>query len=1034
MKNNEWKKGGVAMAVVYPQIRTSADLLKSTIRIQELVPFLKQQKAEACAIVNSKLYGLLPFISAMKEANIHSVIGLYTIVQLENDEQLPIILYAKTNEGYKNLLKISSAQSIQPNNTIPLRWLLSYHADCIAIIPVMDTKCIWLQQEQVMVQLKETFQTDLYIGIERQSHFEEQEQLAIALAERLNINIMAIYETLYMQKEDYFSYEVATAIETGVKLHESVQLNKKKKHYVYTAEEWQQRYIEYPQWLETTERVLKSCQVDLDISIVHMPKFQVPINETAEIYLKKQVLKGLQARFGQQIPEPYIQRAKYELDIIIAMGYADYFLIVEDFMRYAREHNILTGPGRGSSASSLVAYALQITQVDPLVYDLLFERFLNPERVTLPDIDIDFLDTRRDEVIQYVAQKYGRQHVAQIITFGTLSAKAVARDVARMFNFDNETLEMISKLIPNKIGITLQEAYNASSNLRDWIAAEDIRGKWFKTALRLEGLPRNTSTHAAGVVLSPTPLVEIIPIQQGHENIYLTQWPMQEVEQSGLLKMDFLGLRNLTIIEQIRKSILASLQIEIDLQQIPLNDEKTFQLLQQADTTGIFQLESDGMRQSLRDIKPTHFLDIVAVNALYRPGPMDFIPVYARRKHRQEEVVIPHPILAPILNETYGIIVYQEQIMRIANVLAGFTIGEADLLRRAISKKKREVLEENEAKFILGAKRNGYDVHVAKEIYDLIVRFADYGFAKSHAVAYSLISYQMAYLKAHYPVNFYAALLTNASGNQEKVSQILQEAKIRGIDILPPSIKKSGRHFKVENGKIRFSLSAVKGVPQPLLKQLIELPNDKIHSIFDLAALLGGKLFNRKNIEPLVKAGAFDDLGKDRAVLLATIDAAVKHAELMEQFSDDTDLFGDNPYAFGKPKYVDANPIPQKEKLAFEKEVLGLYLSDHPLTQIRNQRALQLPLIQQLDKMRDTSYVRLIGQIEDMRVTRTKKGEQMAFVTIADETGQLSLTFFPKQFAESKSILLQDAIIHVEGTLEKRFGKIQLKVKSASNI
>ena len=1024
------------MAVVYPQIRTSADLLKSTIRIQELIPFLKQQKAEAGAIVNSKLYGLLPFIAAMKEANIHPVIGLYTIVELENDEQLPIILYAKTNAGYKNLLKITSAQSIQPNSAIPLRWLLGYHADCIAIIPIMAAKGSWLHEkhEQVLVQLKATFGQDFYFGIERQPHYVEQEEVAILLAERLQVQIMAIFETLYMQKDDYFSYEVATAIETGVKLHEFVQLDKKKNHYVYTAEEWQQRYEKYPQWLETAERVLKSCHVDLDISIVHMPKFPVPTGETAEIYLKKQVLKGLHARFGQQIPEAYIQRAKYELDIIILMGYADYFLIVEDFMRYAREQQILTGPGRGSSASSIVAYALQITQVDPLEYDLLFERFLNPERITLPDIDIDFLDTRRDEVIQYVAQKYGRQHVAQIITFGTLSAKAVARDVARMFNFDNETLDMISKLIPNITGTTLQEAYNASSKLREWIAAEDIRGKWFKTALQLEGLPRNASTHAAGVVLSPTPLVEIVPIEEGHENIYLTQWPMQEVEQSGLLKMDFLGLRNLTIIEQIRKSIRSSQQVEIDLQQIPLHDEITFQLLQQADTTGIFQLESDGMRQSLRDIKPTHFLDIVAVNALYRPGPMDFIPVYARRKHRQEPVVMPHPVLGPILNETYGIIVYQEQIMRIANVLAGFTIGEADLLRRAISKKKREVLEENEAKFIAGAQRNGYDIQVAKEVYDLIVRFADYGFAKSHAVAYSLISYQMAYLKAHYPVNFYAALLTNASGNQEKVGQILQEAKMRGIDILPPSVKKSGRHFKVENGKIRFSLSAIKGVPQPLLKQIVEQSNDQLHSMFDLASLLGGKLFNRKNIEPLVKAGALDDFGKDRAVLLATIDAAVKQAELIEQFSDGEDLFGDNPYAFGKPKYVEANPIPQKEKLVFEKEVLGFYLSDHPLTEIRKQRGLQLPLIQQCEKMRDGSYVLLLGQIEDVRVTRTKKGEQMAFVTVSDETGQLSLTFFPKQFAESKPFIAQDTIIQVEGTLEKRFGKMQLKVKFASII
>jgi DNA polymerase III subunit alpha len=1025
------------MGPVYPQIRTSADILKSTIRIEQLIPFLKEQKAEAGALVNSKLYGLLPFVTAMKKANIHPVIGLIIEVEFEGANKLPVILYAKSNEGYQNLLKVSSAASITQHEVIPMRWLQSYAKGLIAVIPAYADQFSWLEPNALpfLEVMQSSFQEHLYIGLERKPNSSiEMEQQVIMLSEHLRCQIVALHENVYMQEEDYFAYEVATAIDRGVKLHETVQLNKKKDHYLLTADQWNQLYADVPQYLQATKDMLLSCQVDLDVSIVHMPKYPLIEGETAELRLKQHVHSGLKERLGESIPTAYIERAKYELNVINTMGYADYFLIVEDFMRYARTQNIVTGPGRGSSASSLVAYALQITQVDPLAYDLLFERFLNPERVSLPDIDIDFLDTRRDEVIAYVAQKYGKQHVAQIITFGTLSAKAVGRDVARMFNFDSATLEMISKLIPNKMGITLTEAYNSSDKLREWVEAEDIRKRWYQTALKLEGLPRNASTHAAGVVLSPVPLVDVVPIQEGHDGVYLTQWPMQEVEQSGLLKMDFLGLRNLTILDLICKSIAGSHQVQIDLNRIPLDDAKTFELLRQGDTTGIFQLESDGMRQALREIKPTQFSDIVAVNALYRPGPMDFIPVYARRKHHQEPVVMPHEHLAPILNETYGIIVYQEQIMRIANVLAGFSIGEADLLRRAVSKKKREVLEEQREKFVRGAQKKGYDVHVANEVYELIVRFADYGFAKSHAVAYSMISYQLAYLKANFPVNFYAALMTNASGNQEKLVSILHEAKSKQIEILPPSIYKSGRYFKVEQNKIRFSLSAIKGVPQPVLKQLGTLNYDEIHSIFDLAVAMKGNAFNRKNMEPLIKAGALDDFQKDRATLLATLDAAVKQAELVTQFADEDDLFGNNPYAFGRPKHIEASPIPLKEKLMFEKEVLGFYLSDHPIQLIRRQLPMHTLSSAALSTIQDGTFVAVIGQVEEARVIRTKKGEQMAFVTLTDEFGQIAITLFPKIFTGVKPFIQQEAIVYIEGKLERRFGKIQIIANSLKGL
>ncbi|MFP3917010.1 DNA polymerase III subunit alpha [Lysinibacillus telephonicus] len=1026
------------MTVAYPQIRTSADLLKSTIRIEELIPFLKNQKAEACAMVNTKLYGLLPFWRAMKDAGVHPVIGLAVRVQYTETLSLPLIIYAKTNEGYKNLLKISSSISIRQDEMLPWRWLVAYSKGCAVVLPVLEEEAIWLQDSNLtyVQQVYEVFQNNLHIGISRSggviSAFEEK---AVRLSEHFQIKCMAIHECLFMSEEDHFAFEVARAIETGIKLNES-EHNGHMYQYIPTSEQWHAWYKDRPQWLEESKRLLLSCKVELSYNVHYMPKFPLNEGQTAENVLAEMALHGLKARLQTESPhEVYMKRLQYELQIINSMGYADYFLIVADFMSFARKSAILTGPGRGSSASSLVAYCLHITQVDPIKYGLLFERFLNPERVTLPDIDIDFVDTKRQEVIQYVSEKYGKQYVAQIITFGTLSAKAVARDVARMFNFESETLAMISKLIPNKLGITLHEAYQTSEPLRNWIEAEQIRKRWFDTAKKLEGLPRNASTHAAGVVLSPIPLVEVIPIENGHDGIYLTQWPMQEVEQSGLLKMDFLGLRNLTILENIRQSIYYTQRKWIDFNQIPLDDEKTFQLLQKGDTTGIFQLESDGMKNALQEIKPTEFLDIVAVNALYRPGPMEFIPVYARRKARMEPVVMPHPVLEPILSETYGVIVYQEQIMQIAHIFAGFTIGEADLLRRAVSKKKREVLEQQQSSFVKGAVAKGFPEQVAKEVYALIVRFADYGFPKSHAVAYSLISYQMAYLKANYPANFYAALMTNAIGNQEKLFQLIVEARNKGIEILRPSIQKSLRIFTVENGKIRFSLSAIKGVPQPFLQKLMEirkLKEQQFEDIFDLAVSLSGLYFNRKAIEPLIKSGALDDFRRDRATLLATIEAAEKHAALVRP-TEENDLFSADGFLFGKPKYIQAESIPDKIKLQFEKEVLGFYLSEHPVALERTKFQDINCTVQTIRNARPNTFIKFVGMVELIRQIRTKKGELMAFVQLQDEYGSVSATLFPQQYNEVIGWMKEDRIVYVEGVLEVRNSSPQIKVKIMKN-
>lgn len=1014
-------------------MHTSADLLNSTIRLEQLIPFLKEQKTQACAIVNSKLYGLLPFCKALQQANIHAVIGLSVNIQWQ-ELQIPLVLYAKTQEGYQHLLKISSAVSIREDEVLPWKWLEGYAAGCIALLSSNDIAEIGNWTE-VASALKALFGQYLFMGIARPAGMiAEKEQDYVIWCKNESIPLVASQSCYFLRPEDHFAFEVARAIDTGEKctdIEESAHLHG---YFVPTVDEWSSWFVDCPEWLEASAAMLAGCTAKIPNMPVQMPKFPVPVGETAEKLLVKEAFSGLALRFNQnEIPHVYKERLQYELEIICSMGFADYFLIVADFMRYAKENHILTGPGRGSSAGSLAAYSLSITQVDPLAYGLLFERFLNPERISLPDIDIDFVDNKRQKVIQYVTHKYGKANVAQIITFGTLSAKAVARDVARVLGFEAETLEKISKWIPNKPGITLQKAVAESHGLQGWLAEDEKHRRWLEVALKLEGLPRNSSTHAAGVVLAPSPLVNTMPIEKGHDDIYCTQWPMGDVEACGLVKMDFLGLRNLTILEQIRWSIYKVGGPWIEFERIPMQDEKTFQLLQRGDTLGIFQLESEGMKQALRDIQPTHFLDIVAVNALYRPGPMDFIPIYARRKSGQELVIMPHPVLEPILRETFGVIVYQEQIMQIASKMAGFTMGQADLLRRAVSKKNRQVLEEQRAVFVNGAMKQGYDIHIAEEVYALIVRFADYGFPKSHAVAYSVISYQMAYLKAHYPKSFYAALLSNATGNADKIQQLVNEAKEQGIAFYPPSLKHSTKYFAVEKDGIRYSLSGIKGVPHTFIetvKAIRQSNAETLNNLFDLAVALSAQHFKPKVIEALIFAGAFDYLGRDRAVLIKTVEAALKHAELMRP-TEDIDWASATAFSFGKPKYMEAQEMTQKEKLMHEKDSLGFYISAHPVTEERVFWREVNVTCRELKHTRDGTYVKMIGLIEEVKKIRTKKGEQMAFAQLQDEYGLVSITLFPQVFQLVQEFLQEDEILYIEGTVERRFGKPQVKVKHA---
>ena len=1025
------------MTLVYPQVVTGADLLRGIIKLDHLAPLLKRRGAKSVAIVNSKLYGIRSFYKVMKKYGIRPVIGLSIFLETGDGENVLLYVYAKDDEGYRNLLKMSSAVSVRDSETLPLQWLKAYSSGCIIVCPLTDVSWDLSRNEEVFNRvINDCDKSSIIIGIGRpEGERHPEEKIIETIAEATNTLIAAVYESRYIAKEDAFAYEVAEAIRSGYKLNDPARpKNRQKAAYIPEESELTEWFADKSEWLSNTSNILLSCDAALPPSQSLMPVFPVPAGETSPSLLEKNSMLGLQKRLGK-VEEAYEDRLRYEIDVISKMGFADYFLIVEDFMRYAKENAILTGPGRGSSAGSLVAYVLGITDVDPIKYGLIFERFLNPGRVTMPDIDIDFADNRRAEVIDYVAQKYGKTSVAQIITFGTLSARSVARNVARVFDFSNEEMAYLSKEIPNRHSITLEEAVTGSKALRDWIAIDPVRSDWFKAAICLEGLPRNASTHAAGVILSPVPLVEVVPLQSGADGIYLTQWPMGDVEEQGLLKMDFLGLRNLTLLDRIRSMIAYDRGIRLDFEKIPLNDEKTFDLFKGGDMAGIFQFESDGMRDALRLIRPNQFEDIFAITALYRPGPMDNIPLYSRRKNDNEKIIYIHSQLESVLKETYGVIVYQEQIMEIAVRVAGFTMGEADLLRRAVSKKNRENLEKERIHFTQKAIENNFPEKAAVAIYDLIVKFADYGFPKSHAVAYSLISYRLAYLKANEPAYFYAALLSSMTGNNDKAMELMREAETRDVKILPPSIKHSKYMHTVENGSIRIGLGSIKGVTPTFYDAIkrARKSDGNWKSLFDMAASVGGDFFTEKAIRPLVKGGALDEFGESRAVLLASIDAAISHA-LFIRPNDGNDLLSEVMRSVASPKYSPGGTLPRMMLLEYEREVLGFYLSEHPAAEVKKAAGGGFHDISSIDAIADRAYVKIVGLIIEIKRIRTKKGESMAFITIQDETGHISCTLFPKQYTISSSQLTEMAIIHIEGMVERRRGKPQILVQQTKTV
>ncbi|MCM3725389.1 DNA polymerase III subunit alpha [Neobacillus cucumis] len=1029
------------MSFIHLQVYSAYSLLTSTASIPNLIENAISKGFSALALTDRNvMYGTIEFYKLCKKKNLKPIIGLTVDVESERSENAayPLVLLAETEEGFKNLLKISSAVQTKSKNGIPFKWLKSYAQGLIAISPGLEGEI-----EQSLLNGNQEYARSLIRKLDyifgngsfflsvQQHQLEDEVKIFkqfLDISKEENIPLVATNRVHYLEKEDTFAHECLLAIKNGDKLQdEHREKLDSDQFYLKSAKEMVDSFSVLPEVLENSLKIAERCTVNIELNKTYLPTFPNDNGIPAEEFLDQLCQKGLFERFPNPGKE-YLDRLQFELAVIKRMKFSNYFLIVWDFMRYARDHNILTGPGRGSAAGSLVAYVLYITDVDPIEHNLLFERFLNPERVSMPDIDIDFPDHRRDEVIDYVAKKYGEMHVAQIVTFGTLAAKAALRDVGRAFGLNTKELEYLSRLVPSRLGIDLEAAFKESEPLRRFVKDTPLNQRLFETALKLEGLPRHTSTHAAGVVLSEKQLVELIPIQRGSGNVYLTQYSMEHLEEIGLLKMDFLGLRNLSLIETILNSIYRESGKKVDIKQVPLVDTNTFELLARGETTGIFQLESEGMRKVLTRLKPSRFEDIVAVNALYRPGPMENIPLYIDRKHGRADVDYPHPDLEPILENTYGVIVYQEQIMQIASKMAGFSLGEADLLRRAVGKKQKEVLDKERYHFVQGAIKKGYTEELANEIYDLIVRFANYGFNRSHAVAYSMIAYQLAFLKANFPVHFMAGLLTTAIGNDTKIAQYIMETRQKEILVLPPSINQSKYSFKVERSGIRYSLAAIKNVGGAALKEIFQARKRKrFDDLFDFCIRVSSKAVNRKTLEFLVHSGAFDEFGEDRAVLLASLDVAIEHAQIFK--SDDADqfaLFDDD--MIPKPKYVHVDPISLENKLTFEKEALGFYLSDHPISIYEKRlKASGASLLFQLNPEMKRAFSGVY--ISAMKSIRTKKGDSMSFLTISDSSGEMEAVAFPNIFKRFQGLLKQGSFVILEGRIEERENMLQFIIQ-----
>ncbi|MER2006130.1 MAG: DNA polymerase III subunit alpha [Psychrobacillus sp.] len=988
---------------MYINVKTEASILKSTIRDETLVSFLKEQQMRACAVTNNNLYGFINRRNLFQENGLKLVPALS--FELDTKDKLPLQVYAMNEKGYKNLIKLSSAVKMSETGKCSSTTFNAYSEGLKAVIPHYLGD--WHRYSSLTWILSTFGEGNVYLAVNRTNgEILQIEELTQKVAAGNNMPIIATHHSYFAKQELASAYQMVRGIDAGSMGHLTED---ERNSYMPTQEQMTQWFIDKPLWLENARQLIEESKIDYPEKQFQMPQF--PLNEgkkDSEV-LRELAIAGLKVRLygavSGQIPAEYMERLDYEISVINGMGFASYFLMVSDFINFCRKEGILTGPGRGSSASSLVAYSLYITNVDPLMYNLLFERFLNPERISMPDIDVDILDTRRMEVVKYFENKYGSEYVAQIITFGKLTMKAAARDTGRMLQVDPTDLKLMSTLLNRTRKTTLRDAYESSQTLRDFVSSSDRNKQWFNLSYQIEGLTRNTSTHAAGVILTPKPLIEYVPVEKGSETKHITQWDMNEVESQGVLKMDFLGLSTLRLIDDILISLEKTYGIKPTLHTIPLDDRATYELLQKGTVEGIFQLESEGMRTALMSVVPTSINDIIAVNALYRPGPMEFIPDYAARKKGESPVEYPDASLENILSETYGIIIFQEQILLIAQQYAGYSLGQADLLRRAIGKKKRDVLEAQQSQFVEGAVKQGHTAENATAIFEVIVKFAEYGFPKSHSTAYSIITYQMAYLKANYPSHFYTALLNKTTGNATKIKTILSEMKQAGVVILPVDVKASSYKCKPEQGKVRLGYSIVSGVSTSSAETIKNATN-RAATFKEFKFVINISKYETE-ISSLIKVGAFDSsYGPDRNSLLA---------EMTIGATDDLSLFfAEEP----TDKVVES-----VSNYDLEMNVLGFSLQQHPVEAFRANG-----YEQRISNLVENSEVQVIGLIEEVKMTMTKKKEEMAFVKLTDETGTVSLTVFPRVYAANKVKLNKGQLIQITGKVEVKYKKTSIIV------
>ena len=1007
-------------------VKSSYSLLKSPTRISDLVTTAKERGYKALALTDENvLYGAVEFYNAAKKAGIKPILGLRLVVALNETDgtKLDLVFLAKNQQGYQHLMDLSTLQQTRKDKKVPLTvaQINPLLDDLFIIIPPQSTVfSVLAQPTSVLTELANRGDDDsVLLGVNSRLDDVQIDTLQ-QLSKQLSLPLVGTSPVDYLNANDLFASRVLQAIDAGVELKDpTIEAGRRGQHYLHSKEQVVQDYKAkgLSAAAQKTVEVAALCNVELQFRAPVLPHFKNQAGISSQQYLRSLCIQGLKKRRvapGKTIQQ-YQERLAMELKVIHEMGFDDYFLIVWDVMNFAHQQKITTDPGRGSAAGSLVAYALAITEVDPLQYDLLFERFLNPERAQMPDIDLDIPDNRRDEVLQYVHQKYGHQRVAQIITFGTLAAKQVVRDVSRVFNLPRYDMQRLIDALPHGLHVTIKDALKESQQLKNLLDDNPKFRLLIQVAQQLEGLPRHYSIHAAGIVLSEQPLHEIVPLQDGSDGLLMTQFAKDTVEALGLLKMDFLGLKNLSIMDNTLQMIRQE-DPNFDLQKINFNDPLTLQLFQRGKTEGIFQFESSGIRNVLVNLHPTNFEDIVAVNALYRPGPMENIPHFTARKAGKEKITYPAPSLEKILGPTYGILVYQEQVMQLASVMAGFTLGEADLLRRAMSKKKKATMEDMRTKFIAGATEHGYSAQVAHQVFEYIDRFANYGFNRSHAVAYSMMAFEMAYLKVHYPAAFFTALM-NAETNIEKLKRHVGDAKQFGVKISGPRINISESSFLLHDGTVYFGFSAIKGVRRDFVAAILEerQENGKFTDLRNFITRIPERWQKQELIEPLIYSGAFDNMGYNRAEMIDALPKLISGIELFAGFAN-----------FDDPTLQTAidqrNEFPLLTRLTKENEYLGVYLSGHPVTQYY-QLGQQLHATK-IDDLYPNSEATIIVLTNHVKTIYTKREHrEMAFVNGTDETGAVDITVFPKQYQQFKEQLETNKILIVRGRVEYREGR-----------